>query len=60
MDRMLAELMGKASGYCGGMGGSMHVADMALNILGANGIVGATMPLERAQRSPRRFATPIR
>ena len=45
MDRMLAELMGKSSGYCGGMGGSMHVADMALNILGANGIVGATMPL---------------
>ncbi len=45
MDKMLAELMGKASGYCGGMGGSMHVADMALNILGANGIVGATMPL---------------
>jgi 2-oxoisovalerate dehydrogenase E1 component len=45
MDRMLAELMGKASGYCGGLGGSMHVADMGLNILGANGIVGATMPL---------------
>ncbi len=45
MDRMLAELMGKASGYCGGMGGSMHVADLDLNILGANGIVGATMPL---------------
>ncbi len=45
MNRMLAELMGKASGYCGGMGGSMHVADLDLNILGANGIVGATMPL---------------
>ncbi|MSQ18606.1 MAG: dehydrogenase [Betaproteobacteria bacterium] len=45
MDQMLAELMGKASGYCGGMGGSMHVADLDLNILGANGIVGATMPL---------------
>jgi 2-oxoisovalerate dehydrogenase E1 component len=45
MDRMLAELMGKAQGYCGGMGGSMHVADLDLNILGANGIVGATMPL---------------
>ncbi len=45
MDRMLAELMGKASGYCGGMGGSMHVADLDLNILGANGIVGATMPV---------------
>ncbi|MEO7404874.1 MAG: thiamine pyrophosphate-dependent dehydrogenase E1 component subunit alpha, partial [Burkholderiales bacterium] len=45
MDRMMAELMGKANGYCGGMGGSMHVADLDLNILGANGIVGATMPL---------------
>lgn len=44
-DRMLAELMGKASGYCRGLGGSMHVADLELNILGANGIVGATMPL---------------
>jgi len=45
MDRMLAELMGKANGYCGGLGGSMHVADLDLGILGANGIVGATMPL---------------
>jgi 2-oxoisovalerate dehydrogenase E1 component len=45
LDRMLAELMGKATGYCGGLGGSMHVADLKLNILGANGIVGATMPL---------------
>jgi 2-oxoisovalerate dehydrogenase E1 component len=44
-DRMMAELMAKANGYCGGFGGSMHVADMELNILGANGIVGATMPL---------------
>lgn len=45
LDRMLAELMGKASGYCHGLGGSMHVADLELNILGANGVVGATMPL---------------
>jgi len=45
VDRMLAELMGKESGYCRGLGGSMHVADLALNILGANGVVGATMPL---------------
>ena len=43
--RMMAELMGKRTGYCGGLGGSMHIADLDLNILGANGIVGATMPL---------------
>lgn len=45
VDRMMAELMGKSTGYCGGLGGSMHIADLELNILGANGIVGATMPL---------------
>src|SRR5919106_1276219 len=44
-DRMMAELMGRATGYCRGLGGSMHVADMERNILGANGIVGAAMPL---------------
>ncbi|MFL4470117.1 pyruvate dehydrogenase complex E1 component subunit beta [Tateyamaria armeniaca] len=43
--RMFAELMGKAEGYCGGIGGSMHIADFDLNILGANGIVGAGMGL---------------
>jgi pyruvate dehydrogenase E1 component alpha subunit len=35
-----AELYGKAAGYCKGKGGSMHVADLDLGILGANGIVG--------------------
>ena len=45
LDRMMAELMGREGGYCGGLGGSMHIADMDLNILGANGIVGAAMPL---------------
>lgn len=45
MDRMMAELMGRETGYCRGLGGSMHIADMELNILGANGIVGAAMPL---------------
>ncbi len=45
MDRMMAELMGRETGYCRGLGGSMHIADMNLNILGANGIVGAAMPL---------------
>ena len=43
--RMFAELMGKAEGYCAGLGGSMHIADFDSNILGANGIVGAGMGL---------------
>jgi acetoin:2,6-dichlorophenolindophenol oxidoreductase subunit alpha len=37
---MMAELLGKATGYCKGKGGSMHIADLDLGILGANGIVG--------------------
>jgi 2-oxoisovalerate dehydrogenase E1 component len=45
VDRMMAELLGKETGYCRGLGGSMHVADLERNILGANGVVGATMPL---------------
>jgi 2-oxoisovalerate dehydrogenase E1 component len=45
LDGMMAELMGRETGYCRGLGGSMHIADMDLNILGANGIVGAAMPL---------------
>ncbi|MGO9772461.1 MAG: pyruvate dehydrogenase complex E1 component subunit beta [Roseiarcus sp.] len=43
--KMMAELMGRREGYCGGIGGSMHIADLELGILGANGIVGAAMPL---------------
>jgi TPP-dependent pyruvate/acetoin dehydrogenase alpha subunit len=38
--QMMAELLGKATGYCHGKGGSMHIADLDLGILGANGIVG--------------------
>jgi len=38
-DRMFAELLGKAAGYCRGKGGSMHIADTSTNNLGANGIV---------------------
>lgn len=42
----MAELFGKATGYCKGKGGSMHIADMEkLNHLGANGIVGAGQPI---------------
>jgi len=43
--RMLAELMGKQTGACRGRGGSMHVADPSLGIFGANGIVGAGLPI---------------
>lgn len=39
-DRMMAELFGRRTGYCNGKGGSMHIADPDLGILGANGIVG--------------------
>src|SRR3712207_390763 len=43
VDRMAAELLGKASGYCHGKGGSMHIADVGAGMLGANGIVGGSM-----------------
>jgi TPP-dependent pyruvate/acetoin dehydrogenase alpha subunit len=45
LERMMAELFAKESGLCHGKGGSMHVADPSLGILGANAIVGAGMPL---------------
>jgi TPP-dependent pyruvate/acetoin dehydrogenase alpha subunit len=45
VDGMMAELFAKASGLCRGKGGSMHVSDPARGILGANAIVGASMPL---------------
>jgi pyruvate dehydrogenase E1 component alpha subunit len=43
--RMFAELFGKLDGYCRGKGGSMHIADLELGILGANGIVGGGPPI---------------
>lgn len=42
--RMMAEMFGKRTGYCKGLGGSMHIADVSLDILGCNGIVGAGVP----------------
>src|SRR5919108_3717660 len=45
VDRMMAELMGRETGYCRGLGGSMHIADVDANILGCNGIVAAGLPL---------------
>ncbi len=43
--RMMAEFMGKETGYCRGRGGSMHIADVESNNLGANGIVAGGVPL---------------
>ena len=43
--RMMAELYGKATGYCKGKGGSMHITDMSIGMLGANGIVGGGIPM---------------
>jgi TPP-dependent pyruvate/acetoin dehydrogenase alpha subunit len=45
VDAAMAELFGKASGLCKGKGGSMHIADPRLGVLGANAIVGASLPL---------------
>jgi pyruvate dehydrogenase E1 component alpha subunit len=42
---MMAEIMGKRTGLCKGKGGSMHIADYSLGILGANGIVGGGIPI---------------
>ena len=45
LDRMMAELYGKTTGYCKGKGGSMHITDFSRGILGANGIVGGGIPI---------------
>lgn len=49
--RMMAELFGRAGGTCGGKGGSMHIADFAVGMLGANGVVadGVTIAVGAAQ-----------
>ena len=43
--RMMLELFGRAGGYCQGKGGSMHIADFAIGMLGANGVVTAGLPI---------------
>jgi TPP-dependent pyruvate/acetoin dehydrogenase alpha subunit len=45
MRYMMAEIFGKKTGYCRGKGGSMHIADFKVGMLGANGIVGAGLPI---------------
>jgi pyruvate dehydrogenase E1 component alpha subunit len=43
--KMMLELFGRAGGYCQGKGGSMHIADFSIGMLGANGVVAAGMPI---------------
>ncbi|MEJ5378111.1 MAG: thiamine pyrophosphate-dependent dehydrogenase E1 component subunit alpha [bacterium] len=43
--RMMAELFGKRTGYCKGKGGSMHIADFSVGVLGANGVVAGGFPI---------------
>lgn len=45
LKKMMAEILGKETGYCKGKGGSMHIMDISKGILGANGIVGAGIPI---------------
>lgn len=45
VNKMMAELFGRTTGYCKGKGGSMHIADVEKGNLGANGIVGGGIPL---------------
>jgi len=46
----MAELAARTTGYCGGKGGSLHMTDFSLGILGANGIVGGASPSPWAPR----------
>jgi TPP-dependent pyruvate/acetoin dehydrogenase alpha subunit len=45
LEGFFAEVLGRATGLCRGRGGSMHVADLSIGMLGANGIVGAGLPI---------------
>jgi len=45
LNRMMAEIYGRKNGYCKGKGGSMHIADFSIGMLGANGIVAAGLPI---------------
>ena len=45
LKRLMAEILGKKTGYCKGKGGSMHIADFALGMLGATAVVGAGLPI---------------
>jgi len=63
LTRMMAELFGKSTGFNGGKGGSMHIADFSVGMLGANGVVAAGLPIavgaahaQKIQQAQRRAA----
>lgn len=45
LDRIMAEILGRKTGYCKGKGGSMHIADFSVGVLGATAVVGAGIPI---------------
>jgi len=45
LDKTMAEILGKKTGYCRGKGGSMHIADFSIGMLGATAVVGAGIPI---------------
>lgn len=45
LDKTMAEILGRRTGYCGGKGGSMHIADFSIGVLGATAVVGAGIPI---------------
>lgn len=45
LKKIFAEILGKDTGYCHGLGGSMHIADLSVGNIGANGIVGGGLPI---------------
>src|SRR3954451_16415678 len=53
--QMFAELYGRVDGYCLGRGGSMHINDRSIGMLGANGIVGAGTPIAVGWAFPSRY-----
>ena len=55
---MMAELLGKETGYCRGRGGSMHIADVENGNLGANGIVAGGMPMKGLFTNPSTWQLP--
>jgi TPP-dependent pyruvate/acetoin dehydrogenase alpha subunit len=55
LERVMAELMGRADGLCRGMGGSMHLVDVEHGLLGATGVVGGNVPLALGSALARRL-----
>ncbi|MCW4055361.1 MAG: thiamine pyrophosphate-dependent dehydrogenase E1 component subunit alpha, partial [Candidatus Bathyarchaeota archaeon] len=45
LEKVMAEILGKKTGYCKGKGGSMHIADFTIGMLGATAVVGAGLPI---------------